>query len=377
MLKLYSSYIAANFITPFLVSTVFFVAFLMTFELFRIMTLMSADDISLWFILEMVGNVMVTLVPMAIPISIFFSTIYCLSRMSGDSEYIALRAAGLQKKNILMPFMVISCLVAVCIYSLNQELVPAAHSSVRKKIKIVSSASLIQGLKSGQFFTRLRNITIFPSFVDEVSKEFKDIFLHIYDDDNKVEKIIVAKTGKVLHSKDEKTGIESFKLHLLNGNIVNKGLNGNVIEKVIFEDYNLPISEKRFDYSTSKKEIMMSKNELETFIDGGLEAAKKAGFRKKDYFNAKYEYWNRINTPLLCVLFTFLGFGLGITGNRGKSKNQSGKAILALIGYYLIYFTIVSSARDGNVPVILCVIIPNALLLGYAVKSYRGIDWLS
>ena len=341
------------------------------------MTLVSSDEISFWFILGMMGNVMTTLVPMAIPISIFFSTIFSLSRMSGDSEYVALRAAGLQKINILLPFMVVAIVVSVCVFFLNQELVPNAHGQVRKKIKIISSTSLIQGLKSGQFFTNLNNVTIFPSQVDDVTKDLSNVFLHIYDDQNNIEKVIVAKKGKILHKKDVKTGIESFKLLLNNGNIVNKSIASPDVEKILFDEYILPISEKRFSYQTSMKEIMMNRSELEEFIDGGLSNAKKAGFDKKDYFNAKYEYWNRINTPILVMIFTFLGFTLGITGNRGRSKNSSGKAILLLIGYYVFYFTVVSAARDGTVPVVLCAILPNLALLAYATKSYRNLDWLS
>jgi len=248
---------------------------------------------------------------------------------------------------------------------------------VRKKIKIISSTSLIQGLKSGQFFTNLANITIFPSLVDDKTKDLKDVFIHIYDDNQKIDKIIVAKKGKILHTKEEKTGLESFKLYLNNGNIVNKGLENKNIEKILFDEYTLPISEKRFSYKASMKEIMMNKRELEYFINAGLEKAKAAGFDKKDYFNARYEYWNRINSPVLCLILTFLGFSFGVTGNRGRSKNASGKAILVLIGYYVIYFAFVSAARDGHIPVILCAIVPNLVLLVYGTKKYRSIDWLS
>lgn len=320
---------------------------------------------------------MTTLIPMAIPISIFFSTIYCLSQMSGDSEYVALRAAGLNKLHILSPFLIIAFMVSVSVYFLNQELVPDAHSQVRKKIKIISSTSLIQGLKSGQFFTSLKNVTIFPRFVDENTKGIKDIFLHIFNEGNNVNKIIVAKSGKILHKKDEKTGIESFKLLLNNGNIVNKNFQDQDMEKILFDEYVLPISEKKFSYETSMKEIMMNKKELESFIDGGLAKAKKAGFEEKDFFNARYEFWNRLNTPILCFVFTFLGFGLGITGNRGRGKNSTGKGILLLLGYYVFYFLIVSGARDGTVPVVLCAILPNLALFLYAIKTYRNVDWNS
>ncbi len=377
MLKLYANYISAHFIVPFLVSTIFFVSFLMTFELFRIMSLMTSDELGLWFVIELVGNVMTTLIPMAVPLSVFFSVIFSLNRLSGDSEYVAMRAAGLNKIDILKPYLFVSILVAISLYLLNQEFVPSAHKKVRRKIKILSSTSLVQGLKSGQFFTHLRNITIFPSEVDEITKEMQDIYLHIFDDEQKLEKVIVAKYGKIIHEKNEKTGVEKLSLELKEGNITNIASQHKETEKILFDKYLLPISEQRFSYQTSMKEIMMSKEELNNFIAGGLEEAKKDGFDKKDYFNATYEYWNRLNTPILCLILTFLGFTLGVTGNRGKGKGSSGKAILYLIGYYIVYFSIVSAARDGSIPIALCAIIPNLILIGFSFKTFRKMDWLS
>lgn len=297
--------------------------------------------------------------------------------MSGDSEYIALRAAGLAKFNIFKPFLVISIMVAIVIFFFNQQLVPNAHKMVRQKIKIISSTSLIQGLKSGQFFTTLPNTTIFPTEIDEKTKEFKDIFLHIFDPTNKMNKVIMASSGKILHTKDETTGIESFKLYLENGNIINKDNRGVGLEKILFKEYTLPISEKRFSYNTSIKEIMMNLSELSKMIDDGLDAAIKRGFKKKEYQNAKYEYWQRWNTPILCVLLTFVGFGLGVSSNRGKGKNSSSRAILILIGYYVIYFALVSVSRDGVLPVQLAVVIPGIILFIAGLRQYRSMDWLS
>lgn len=273
--------------------------------------------------------------------------------------------------------MMIALVISICVFFLTQELVPNAHRKVRRKIKIVSSASLVEGLKTGQFFTTIPNVTLFPTKVDEITKEMKDVFLHQVEPDNGKEMTIVAKSGKILHKKDEKTGIESLKLYLQNGNIANKLGGVESVEKIKFGEYTIPISEKRFSYRTSLKEIMMNYQELSAFINNGFEAAKKRGFNKKEYFNAKYEYWNRINTPFLCLILTFLGFCLGITGNRGHSKNSSGKAILYLIGYYAVYFTIVSVARDGSVPISVAMVLPLSLLLAVAVKHYRNVDWQS
>ena len=171
MPSIYSLYLASNFVLPFMVSTVFFVTFLMTFELFRILQLMSSKDITFGFIAGMMGDVAVTLIPMAVPLSIFFSTIYCLNKLSGDSEYIALRSFGLQKIKILTPFLLIGSVMALNLFFLNQDLVPNAHRNVRKKIKIISSTSLIEGIKTGQFFTRIPNVTLFSEKVNEVDRK--------------------------------------------------------------------------------------------------------------------------------------------------------------------------------------------------------------
>jgi len=278
---------------------------------------------------------------------------------------------------ILVPFLVIATGISISLYFFGQEFVPQAHKEVRRKIKVLSSTSLIQGIKSGQFFTRIRGITLFADNVNEVTKELEDVFLHIFDDKTKQERVINARDGKIIHNKDEETGLESFKLLLNDGNIVSRNSENQDLEKIIFDEYLLPISEKKFNYSASMKEIMMNFDELTLFIDNGLKSALENGFDKKDYVNAKYEFWNRINTPLLCLLLTFVGFGLGITGTRGRGKNSGGKAILILIGYYIVYFGLVGNARGGSFPILVAVIVPGVLLFLYGLKLYKTLDWRS
>lgn len=377
MPKLYALYLASNFVLPFMVSTIFFVVFLMTFELLRILQLMSSKEIGIGFIAGMMGDVAVTLIPLAIPLSIFFSTIFCLNKLSGDSEYIALRSFGLKKHKILLPFVLIASAVSLNLYYLNQELVPNAHRSVRKKINIISSTSLIEGIKTGQFFTNIPNITMFPGNVDEQTKDLSDVYLNIYSPKEEREKVIFAKSGKIIHEKNETTGIESFNLQLNNGNISDVDKTGKRVEKTLFNEYMLPISEKKFSYKPSTKEIMMTKAELESFINAGLDAALKKGFKKKTYFNARYEYWNRLNTPLLVMLLTLVGFGLGVKATRSRGKNSSGRAIFILIGYYVVFFSLVSAARDGTIPVVLSMVIPALGLLGISWKLYKDLDWQS
>lgn len=376
MLKLFRMHVASNFILPLLVSTTFFVAFLLTFELFRVLQFMSSKEITIGFVATFMGYICITLIPMAVPLASYFSTIFSMGRMSGDSEYIAFRSFGINKFQLLLPYIVVSLFVGTNVYFLNQQLVPDAHRNVRKMIKRMSSSSLIEGIKSGQFFTKIENITLFTGEVDEQSKELERVFLHIVEPGQKAERAIFSEKGKILYDRDETTGLESFKLSLQNGNILETDMNGvNQVRKILFESYVLPISEKRFNYKPVTKEIMMNRQELRAFIDAGLEAALQKKFKKKDYFNAKYEYLNRLITPILCVLLTFLGFSLGVKGNRGRSTHSSGKSILIIIIYYVAYFSMISVARDGVLPIEVALALPILGLFLYGIKLYRNLDW--
>lgn len=340
------------------------------------MQLVSSSDVSISFILSMLFDLGITLIPMALPLAVFFSTIFCIGKISGDSEYIALRSFGVTKLKVLMPFILVALLTGLATFFINQELVPKAHLGLRKKISIVGSASLIQGIKSGQFFTTIPNVTMFPQVVDKETNELTSVFLQMYDSKNKEEKVIRSKRGKIIHEKDEKTGLETFKLLLLDGNISSIALD-NSVEKILFKEYSLPISSQRFSYKASTKEISMSGVELYKFVNQGFDKAISKGFKKRLYINATFEFWNRLNTVILVVLFTFLGFALGVKATRSRGQNSGAKAILYLVGYYTLFFGLVSLGKSRSIPMYVAVFLPSIVLYFFTLKKYKKLDWQS
>lgn len=377
MFKLYQLYLASNFIVPLLVSTVFFVAFLLTFELFRLTDLIMTKDIGIGFVMGLMGNISLTFIPLALPLSIYFSTMFSLGKLCGDSEYIAMRSFGITKRQIYLPFFLVSLLVALNVHFLNADLIPNANREFRKKVNFLSSSGLITGMKTGQFFTKIKNITMFPGKMSEDNVNMENIFLHIYDNKSQKEKIIFAKEGEMLHDKNEQTAIESLRLKLKKGNIVESTMVDPSLEKILFEEYTFPISEKKFSSRVRTRETMLNRIELKHLIDEGPVRALKRGFDRNDYFNAIYEYWNRLNTPIICILFTFIGFSLGIKGNRSRGRNTGFIGIMILIGYYTLFFSGVSVARSGVLSVAVSMAIPAIILFLTAYYFYRKLDWQS
>lgn len=368
-------YLAAQFILPLVVSTLFFISFLLTFQMFRLTELLVTRDISLWFTLKLVGDTALTFIPLSLPIAVFFSTIYCTNKMSADSEYIAMRAGGLHKSQILFPFLLVAALLTYSVYQLNQNIIPDANKSIARKVNYLTSSGLLAGIKGGQFFNLIPNVTLFADQSTKYGRDLKGVFLHLKEKET-AERAIFANSGKLIYEKSSETLSEKLTLVLFNGNII--GQNKGDIEKILFDKYVFPISQKQFDDRLSLKEVMLTSDELHGVMDMSEEEAKqKYNFNKKDMFNSRYEYWNRKNGAFICFIFCFLGFTLGVTGNRGKSKNSGLIGLLCLIFYYGLYFSLASAAKKGVLPVPVAVFIPLTLLTFVGYWFYRKLDWQS
>lgn len=376
MKLLLQRYLAAQFILPLVVSTFFFISFLLTFELFRLTELLVTRDISIWFTLKLMGNIALTFIPLSLPIAVFFSTIYCLNRLSSDSEYIAMRAGGLTKGRILVPFLLIAGVLTASVYQLNQNVIPHSNKAFRQKITFLTSSGLLAGIKEGQFFTLIPNLTLFATRSTKYGRNLQEVFLHLKENENS-HKVIQAEKGELIFERSPETLSEKLTLTLYNGNIIGQSKESN-LEKILFEKYIFPISQQQFDNRFSIKETMLASHELEAVLKmTEAEAEKAYGFNKKELFNAKYEFWNRKNGAFICFVFCFLGFTLGITGNRGKSKNSGIMGLLCLLLYYGLYFSLVGFAKKGTIPIPLAVFFPVTVMSVLGVWFYRKLDWQS
>jgi lipopolysaccharide export LptBFGC system permease protein LptF len=324
----------------------------------------------------LIGNIALTFLPLSLPIAVFFSTIYCLNRLSGDSEYIAMRAGGLTKSRIMLPFLIIAGLLTVSVYQLNQTVIPQSNKQFRLKVNYLTSSGLLAGIKEGQFFTMIPNLTLFASKSTKYGRNLGEVFLHL-NENAESNRVIFAERGELIFERSQETLSEKLTLTLYNGNIVARS-KGKDIEKILFKKYIFPISKQQFDDQFSIKETMLTSEELKGVLTmTEAEAEKAYDFNKKEFFNAKYEFWNRKNGAFICFIFCFLGFTLGVTGNRGKSKNSGLLGLMCLVIYYGMYFSLVSVAKKGTLPIPVAVFLPAAVMTVLGVLFYRKLDWQS
>ncbi|MGB0453685.1 MAG: LptF/LptG family permease, partial [Bacteriovoracaceae bacterium] len=172
-MRVTSKYLLGNFIPPFMVSCLFFVCFLLIFQLFRITKIVVQKGIEIEKILILVSHIAITFVPLAIPLACFFATIYTMNRMSDDSEIVVMRSVGLNKFQLFRPFLLIGVLIAFSVYGLNRNIIPRSKTIFKNTVIKLTSKGMFSDIRPETFFTDIPNVILFAKGVDEERSELK------------------------------------------------------------------------------------------------------------------------------------------------------------------------------------------------------------
>lgn len=376
MKKIVQRYVGVNFILPFIVSCLFFISFLLTFQLFQLMKVVINKRVEVLTILELIGHIAITFLPMSIPLAILFASIYSLNKLSSDVEFLAMRSFGISINKLFIPCLMVGIFIGGAIFALSVRVIPESKMNFREIITELSTKGVLTDIKEGQFFIDIPNSAIYANHVYDKGRKMQDIFIHAQEKNKTGERIIMAKDGELVTDIREKTGRVIYKLHLKNGNIVKRYFDNKDIEKIIFKDYIFPLNEGVLDPEVDKSDSMKTIPELYQIIFKGKEKWHLTQHMDNEHIvKSEIEFWGRINTPILCVIFTLLGFALGIQNTRGKEKQSGLYCAVVLILYYALYFTGVSLARKGMLPPIFIVFFPSLLALVSAGYFYRKLEW--
>ena len=362
-------YLAFNFILPLIVSTLFFVSFLLTFQLFRVMKLLASKDVPLMTAVGLMGHISVTFLPVGVPLSVLFATLYTYGKMGQDSELIAMRSLGITKFKLFSPVLIMCLFIAGGLYGLNQNLIPFSNLEFRRALTVLTSKGLIGDIKKGQFFTEIPKVLLFAN--DVQGSNLSEVFLRLEGAEN-VTQVIHAKRGMIEKGQETSYGSNSMALELYDGNMVKYSQAGDSLEKVYFERYKMPVVASELSMEISAKESMKSSAVLESEMKAW---DPKIG-NPKDLLQKKLEYFSRINTPLLVLVFALLGLGLGVQRARGKNQNTATMSLGVLVVYYMLFFLVYSLATKGLILPEIAIFLPTLLLVVVGGILFRRLDWV-
>ncbi len=305
----------------------------------------------------LVPNVIAFTCPMAALVGVIIG----LSKMQGDSELVAIRAAGTGNLQLTIPIVVLGIALSVFAFLINLKGVPFAAAIVRQVALQTALFKLESPIEPGVFNTEINGYTIYVKEGNINDGTWGKIF--IYNEDPKAEtvRLITAENGRIDSTNDKSELI-------LNDAVVSTFVLNGETKKIVSDN----VGQIRLGIQTKRKELIekLSKTE-ETPEELGL--SQLAEYAKKQEGKLRTEaqilYARRLLLSLTPLIFAILGLNLVLRFSRGGRGFGVFLALISLIFYYLITLLGEQLARTGSISVVFAGLLP-------LVISLSVIGWL-
>jgi lipopolysaccharide export LptBFGC system permease protein LptF len=303
---------------------------------------------------SLVWQLTAALVPSVIaftcPMAALVGVIIGLSKMQGDSELVAIRAAGVGNFQITLPIILLGVLLSLFAFFINLKGVPFAAQLV-KQVAIQSAIYKLESpIEPGVFNTEIAGYTIYVKAGDLQSGEWKNIFIFNEDAKSKQVRLITSTNGRI-DSSDE-----ASELVLRNAMVTTLSTDPSQAKYV-----SETVSELRFAIKTRRGELIDKlTNRDQTPEELGLsELAQFSQLAEgKERIEAQILLYRMIMLSVTPLIFVLLGAALVLRFNRGGRGFGIFLALASLVVYYLLALLGEQLARTNKISVLLGSLIP-------------------
>jgi lipopolysaccharide export system permease protein len=294
--------------------------------------------------------------------AVLVGVIIGLSKMQGDSELVAIRAAGVGNIQITIPVLLVGLVLSIFAFFINLYGVPVAASMVRRVAMQTAIYKLESPIEPGVFNTEIAGYTIYVRDGDIYDGEWKNIFVHTEDAKQGTVRLLTSTNGRI-----DSSG-ENSELVLENATAITIDKSGER-PKFVSEG----IGEVRVAIQTKRGELVQRLGSAELTPEelglGQLSdyAQQKEGQERTE---AQILWQRRIILSITPLIFCLLGTSLVLRFNRQGRGFGIFIALVSLIAYYLLAFLGEQLARTGRVTVLSGGLIPVAICMLAVVWFY-------
>jgi lipopolysaccharide export system permease protein len=189
-----------------------------------------------------------TFVPMALPISILLASLMTFGNLGERYELVAMKAAGISLRKIMMPLGLFSLLISVGAYYYSNIIFPYANLKFRSTLYDVRQKKLALNIRDGIFYSGLDGYIIKIGKKDPDGTRIKNVMIYDHSQVQGNNKLTLADSGRMEQTADG----NYLLLTLYNGTNYEETIDRVDSRKVTFQRTSYSTEIVKFDLSQFK-----------------------------------------------------------------------------------------------------------------------------
>ncbi len=295
-MKRLTYFIIRSFVGPFLIT--FFIAmfFLVMQFLWKYVDDLMGKGLEITVILELLFYVSATLIPLALPLAVLFSSIMTFGNLAEKNELTALKSSGLSLFRIMRPMFIFILFLSSAAFYFTNYILPIANLKWRTIIYNIQTKKPTFGINEGIFYNDIDGYSIKVEEKNDNTGELTDVLIYQMDK-RRQEKIIKAEYGQMLKSENDRF----LLLKLMNGSMYQEvgakmlGKAGNPFQKTFFEEGIIKFDLGGFAMKEESEDLFKREYEMMNFRQLGY----ALDSLETDYDTMKIEFEQNLNRQLL------------------------------------------------------------------------------
>lgn len=351
-------------------SLFFFFTFFML-QLLRLSDFLIVHHVPLPTVLHIAFSLLLSFSHFVFPTAFLAAVLMTFGKLSGDSELIAMKSVGYSTERLARPVFVFGVFVSVISLLIGFEFAPWGERTMTQALFTAGSKKIVHSIKPQTFSSDFFDLVIYANEVNDQTGGLTGVFL--YDErqpDNPL--AIVAQYGKILNVRSESEFARQAQLKLYQGTIYKMtprnlfSRHSGSSENMSFREYSLNLKMDAAQIGAPNIPRMASYSTL-------VERIAASEPKSHDFYDFSTEYWKRFSLSLSPLIFVFLGIGLGSVRIRSAQTSGILFTLITAVMYWGTLIFSVTIAKEGTLPPVLMMQMPNLVIMVIATFAYRRV----
>jgi LPS export ABC transporter permease LptG/LPS export ABC transporter permease LptF len=310
---------------------------------------------------SIVGRLLVLALPnivvLTLPMSLLFGILIAVSRLSSDSELIAMRSCGISLLTLYRPILLLSGFFTLVNTALMVYALPWGNHSLQQLRLEILTQSVAQQVQPRVFYEEWEGYVLYVFEVPPGEARWKGVFLAEAIPASEGNQITIADWGEV---QVDPSG-ETVFLRLYNA--VRHKVDLDAPDRYeISRHKRLDIVLEEQFASEQRAKVSVSKGIRELTIEELRDLKNDRTASDEQHNLARVEIHKKFSIPVACLVFGLFALPLGINNRRGGKASGFALSIGVIALYYILLSNGEEAARFGKIPAWLGMWAPNLLL---------------